>query len=170
MKQPDALTVYLPSLYGRSHGKTYSEVTFPPLSDMHPQREQDWLNFWIEWGTTASSRLLEITLWQAADWKEETLALQMLLQRYGQEEEYLFGVEWIADNICLFASKSPELLGNCFDFWSSIPNPMTVNQAVLLAVLTENVDALSQHHKTTIRERLQSSEHVSSRYDFVKEW
>lgn len=169
MKHADSLTTYLLGLYGRSHGETYPEVTFSPLSAMRSQREQDWLEFWTDCGTTASSRLLEVTLWQAANWQEEKLAMQMLLQRYGQDEDYLFGVEWIAENILVFASKSPDLLGNCFDFWSTPPDPMTVNQAVLLALLTQNVDEWNRNDKDTIREKLKN-EQVTGRYDFLNEW
>ena len=57
---------------------------------MRPDRQQDWLEYWAKWGTTASSRMLEVALWQAVNWREEALALQMLLEWYGQSDDYLF--------------------------------------------------------------------------------
>lgn len=136
---------------------------------MRPDRQQDWLEYWAKWGTTASSRMLEVALWQAVNWREEALALQMLLEWYGQSDDYLFGVEWIAENILVFARKSPDLLGNCFDFWSTIPDPMTVNQAVLIALMTQNIDEWNQENIRVICEKLENEE-VSGRYEFVKEW
>ena len=103
------------------------------------------------------------------NWREEALALQMLLEWYGQSDDYLFGVEWIAENILVFARKSPDLLGNCFDFWSTIPDPMTVNQAVLIALMTQNIDEWNQENIRVICEKLENEE-VSGRYEFVKEW
>lgn len=166
---PESLTTYLPGLYDQSHGETYSEVTYSPLSAMHPDRERDWLEYWARWGTAASSRMIEVALWQAANWKEEVLALRTLLQRYGQNEDYLFGVEWIAENILVLARGMPDTLGDCFDFWLTVPNPMTVNQAVLLALLTQNVEEWSQADKSTLREIL-NNEQLAGRYEFVNDW
>ena len=169
MNDTESLTTYLPALYGRSHGETYAEVSYSPLSAMRSDREQDWLEYWAKWGTTASSRMIEVALWQAANWREESLALQMLLDWYGQSEDYLFGVEWIAENICVFARKSPETLGGCFDFWTEMPNPMTVNQAVIIALLAQDIEQLSDSDKFAIREKLKN-EQLTGHYQFVNEW
>lgn len=169
MNDAEPLTTYLPALYGRSHGETYSEVSYTPLSAMRSDREQDWLEYWAKWGTTASSRMIEVALWQATNWQEGSLALQMLLDWYGRSEDYLFGVEWVAKNICVLARNSPETLGDCFDFWTEIPNPMTVNQAVLLALLTQNVKKWTDSEKCTIREKLNNKQ-ITDRYQFVNDW